>query len=42
MMLHRINRLNVPDFNEMMTRLEDLKGRTRSKGNWGDRPNTLQ
>ena len=42
LMLHRISRLNVPGFDKMMTRLEDLKGRTRSKGDWGDWPNTLR
>ena len=35
LMLHRISRLNVPGFNETMTCLEDLKGRTRSKGDRG-------
>ena len=33
----RISRLNAPDFDETMTRLEDLKGRTRSK-EWPGRP----
>ena len=40
-MLHIINRLNIPGFNETMARLEDLKGRTRLKADSGDRPNTL-
>ena len=34
-MLHRISRLNASGFNETMIRLEDLKGRTRSKGDQG-------
>ena len=40
-MLHIINRLNIPGFNETMARLEDLKGRTRLKADSGDWPNTL-
>ena len=40
--LHRISRLNVLGFNETKTHLEDLKGRTRSKGDRVNRPNTLR